>query len=281
MKTEQSLRVLIVDDESLAREHIKELLATIPSIVIAGEADHGYAAVKAIQELKPDIVFLDIQMPGINGIEVVRKVGPDKMPITIFITAHDHYALGAFELAAIDYLLKPFDDERFENAVRRARHFYEMRESSETALHFRKALEHLTRHAEPASQPVNKPLTRIAIESRGQVRMVLAQEIDYITASGVYAEIHVGDKAYVIRERMQNLESKLDPKLFFRVHRSIIVQLDRIDVLLRQAGGDYNVRLKGGTILPVSRSRIDELEHWMGVPESSREDIERTSRSSK
>lgn len=271
MKAEKPLRILIIDDESLAREHIKELLQTIPSITIAGEADNGLAAVKAIQELEPDVVFLDVQMPGINGIEVLRQIGADRMPVTVFVTAYDHYAISAFELAAVDYLLKPFDDERFEKAVLRARSLHEMRQPNETEIHFRKALEYLsTTHPELNKQhAATEYLTRIAIESRGQVRMVLTAEIDYITASGVYAELHVGEKTHVVRERMQTLEAKLDPKVFFRTHRSIIVQLNRIDVLLRQAGGDYNLRLKNGATLPVSRSRIEELEHWMGVPDAA------------
>lgn len=277
MNTEK-LRVLIVDDELLAREHLKELLLTLPYLEISGEAENGLDAIKSIQETAPDIVFLDVQMPGMNGIDVLKSLDPSTLPIVIFVTAYDHYALRAFDLAAVDYLLKPFDDERLEKSVQRARKLHELKQSKETANHIRKTLEYLSTNYADVERPpaANPPLARIAIESRGQVRIVLTEEIDYITASGVYAELHVGQKTHVVRERMQVLEGKLDSQMFFRIHRSIIVQLNRIDVLLRQAGGDYNLRLKNGTTLPVSRNRIDELETWMGVPKNSRQETVRS-----
>ncbi|MGC3980439.1 MAG: LytTR family DNA-binding domain-containing protein [Steroidobacteraceae bacterium] len=276
MKSENPLRVLIVDDESLAREHIKELLKAMPSVSIVGEAVNGLNAVKAIKELAPDLVFMDVQMPGLSGIDVVRQIGPDLMPITIFVTAYDHYAVNAFDLAAVDYLLKPFDDDRFDRAVQRARTLHEMRDSTEMGVNFRKALDYLNA-ARPTSKEDHQAaeyVERIAIESRGQVRMVITTDIEYITASGPYVELHVGAKTHLVRTRMQSLEAKLDPKMFFRIHRSVIVHLNRIDVLLRQAGGDYSLRLKNGMTFPVSRNRIEELEHWMGVPE----DVPRASR---
>jgi two-component system LytT family response regulator len=241
-------------------------------VEVAGEADNGHAAVSAIQKIKPDLVFLDVQMPGMTGIEVARQIGADHMPITIFVTAYDRYAMNAFELAALDYLLKPFDDERFEQAVQRARQLHALKHSGEIAVQMRKTLELLDSERGMAvpTKSGNGFLERIAIESRGQVRMVLAEEIDYITASGVYAELHVADRTHVVRERMQALEERLNPRQFFRVHRSIIVQLNRIEVLLRQTGGDYSLRLKNGAQLPVSRNRIDQLEQWMGVPGTAR-----------
>lgn len=269
------LRVLIVDDEPLGRQRVEDLLRPLPAQIV-GVAENGEAAVAAIRELAPDLVFLDVQMPGKTGLEVVREIGPARMPLTIFVTAYDQYALKAFDLAALDYLVKPFDDERFEEAFERARRMIELKEVGRATSQLLELLRNVTAGpgaaatAEPAA-PGNASsaraayLERIAVEMRGQVRVVPVGDIDYITASGQYAELHVGDKSHVIRERMQTLEERLDPQKFFRVHRSAIVRLDRIDSLLRDPGGDYAVRLKSGAQLSVGRSRIDALESWLGL----------------
>jgi two-component system LytT family response regulator len=254
------LRVLIVDDEPLARQRIEDLLAKEDAIEVAGVATNGREAVDAIRNLHPDLVFLDVQMPGLTGLEVVDAVGPDEMPATIFTTAFDQFALEAFDRAAVDYLVKPFDDERFAQALRRARRSVELEEVGRMT----KRLLSLMQSAPPPRQQKNEFLERISVESRGQLRVVPVAKIDYITASGPYAELHVGDKTFAIRERMQTLEERLDPAVFFRIHRSAIVRLDRIDTLLRAAGGDYAVRLKDGTELSLSRSRREELEQKMG-----------------
>jgi two-component system LytT family response regulator len=234
------LRVMIVDDEPLAREHIADRLAHEENVEIVGVADNGDEAVEEIRRLHPDLVFMDVQMPGRTGVEVIEAFSREGMPATIFTTAFDRYALKAFDLAAVDYLVKPFDDERFSEAFRRAR----------------KAIE-----AERiASAGRKRWLQRIPVELRGQMRVVPVDKIDYITASGPYAELHVGARTFAVRERMQDLEETLDPEHFMRVHRSAIVRLDRVDVLLRAAGGDYAVRLKDGTELSVSRAKREELE---------------------
>jgi two-component system, LytTR family, response regulator len=264
MTSERPLRVLIVDDEHLARQRLKDLLQREEGVEIIGMADNGAAAVEAIDSLEPDLVFLDVQMPGMTGVEVVSQVGPEGMPATIFVTAYDHYAVKAFELAALDYLVKPFDDERFEQAFRRAREMIELHE-------VRKVTQRLVtllgdQHRGGASPPRREGhMERIAVDTHGQVRVVPVARIDYITASGPYVELHVGDKKFVIRERMQNLDERLDPERFFRIHRSAIVQLDRIETLLRSSGGDYAVRLKSGAQLSVSRNRRDELEERLGL----------------
>lgn len=270
MKAAPALRVLVADDELLARERIKNLLLKAENVELVGVADNGNAAVEAIRRDSPNLVFLDIQMPGMSGLDVIREIEPENMPITIFITAYDQYALKAFDLAAVDYLLKPFENERFEMALQRGRRLFELKQSGEAAGRIRQALENLGMAVPDmaALKPASGYIERIAVESRGQVRVVLTPQIDYISASGVYAELHVGDKTYVIRERMQTLEERLDPRYFFRIHRSVIVQLDRIDVLIRQAGGDYMIKLKNGVELTVSRNRVEQLERWMGVPES-------------
>ena len=241
------LRVLIVDDEPLARQHIADRLAHEEGIEIVGEAENGLQAVEMIRSLQPDLVFLDVQMPSLDGLDVVDTIGAEDMPATIFTTAFDQYALKAFDRAAVDYLLKPFDDDRFSQAVRRARKSANQ-------------LKALLVEDKTATPPPKKYLDKITVESRGQVRVIAVDKIDYITASGPYAELHVGDRAYAVRERMLALEEQLDPAVFLRVHRSVIVRLDKVDAMLRSPGGDYGVRLKDGTKLSVSRSRREELE---------------------
>jgi two-component system, LytTR family, response regulator len=270
MTSERPLRVLIVDDERLARRRLEDLLRREAGVEIIGMLDNGAAAVEAIDDLQPDLVFLDVQMPGMTGVEVVSQVGPEEMPATIFVTAYDHFAVKAFEMAALDYLVKPFDDERFEQAFRRAREVIGLHEVRRMTQRLVTLLGDQPRDGTSAPRPAplarrGGHMERIAVDSHGQVRVVPVGRIDYITASGPYAELHVGDKTFVIRERMQNLDERLDPERFFRIHRSAIVQLDRIETLLRGSGGDYAVRLKGGAQLSVSRNRRDELEERLGL----------------
>ncbi|WP_245771868.1 LytR/AlgR family response regulator transcription factor [Rhodothermus profundi] len=259
---DRPLRVLIVDDEPLARQRLLDLLKGRAEIEVVGQATSGREAVQAIRSLHPDLVFLDVQMPGMTGFDVVREIGPEQMPVTIFVTAYDQYALQAFEVAALDYLLKPFDDERFEQALERARRLWKLKKVEALRDRLLQLLQE-DRTPEPARPP--KYLERIAVEMRGQVRVIPVRQIDYITASGPYAELHVGDQVYVIREQMQTLEERLDPALFIRIHRSAIVRIDLIDVLLRGAGGRYAVRLKNGVRLKVSRSRREALERRLGL----------------
>ena len=227
-------------------------------------------------------------MPGKTGLDVVREVGAEAMPATIFVTAYDRHALEAFELAAVDYLVKPFDDERFEQAFRRARRLVELEEidrlrgqllsvlrGDESPVDRPPRPEPPGREGERTAAPVaggaqgDGPapgyLERIPVESRGKVRLIPVAEIDYILASGPYAELYVADRRHLIREAMQTLEDRLDPARFLRIHRSAIVRLDLVETLLRGAGGDYEVQLKGGQRLRVSRSRREELERRLGI----------------
>ena len=252
---DKKLRVLIADDELPARQRIEDLLAKEDRVQIVGSAPTGDEAVDMIHRARPDLVFLDVQMPGKTGFEVVDAVGADRMPATIFVTAFDQFALKAFAVAAVDYLLKPFDDERFAQALQRARKSIELKEVGAIT---RRLLDFL--HEE---QP--QFLEQISVESRGQTRIVPVARIDYITASGPYAELHVGEKTFAVRERMQTLEEQLDPAAFVRVHRSAIVRLDRIETLLHRPGGDYAVRLKSGAEVDVSRARRDELAQRLGI----------------
>ena len=275
------IRVLIVDDEPLARQRLEDLLGAESGVEIVASVDNGTAAVEAVRSLRPDLVFLDVQMPGKTGIDVVREIGPDHMPSTIFVTAYDRYALQAFDLAAVDYLVKPFDDERFEQAFRRARRHVELEEIGELRERLLAVLDAGPRssapaagttasdgdHAESASSPrSDQPyLERIAVEMRGKVRVVPVAQVEYITASGPYVELHTSERAYLIREAIQTLEQRLDPSRFLRIHRSIIVRVDLVDTFHRGAGGDYEVQLKSGVRLRVSRSRREELERRLGV----------------
>jgi two-component system LytT family response regulator len=280
------LRILIVDDEPLARERIADLLAHEENVDIAGTADNGRAAVDAIQDLRPDLVFLDVQMPGLTGLEVARAVGADRMPATIFVTAFDQHALQAFDLAAVDYLVKPFDDERFEQALARARRVVSLEETRRiherllTVLNGGQAAGSGGAPAVAATRTSSQPegevsaagsapsgdyLERFAVESRGKVQFVNASSVDYIQASGPYAELVTGTNRYLIRESMQALYERLDPRDFVRIHRSTIVQLDRVDTLLRGPGGDYALQLKNGTRLRVSRSRREDVARRLGI----------------
>lgn len=262
------LRALIVDDEPLARQRVADMLRADRRIEIVGESDNGIDAIAAIRSLKPDLVFLDVQMPGKTGFDVVREVGVDAMPLTIFVTAYDKHALEAFDVAAVDYLVKPFDDERFEQAMQRARRQIELREVD----HLRTRLLSVLQGERATDADVPTPpaprgayLERIPVEMRGKVRVVPVSEIEFIVASGPYADLYSGDRKYVIRESMQNLEDRLDPDVFIRTHRSVIVRLDLIDTLHKGAGGDYEVQLKSGRRLRVSRSRLEALEKKLGV----------------
>ena len=263
------LRVLIVDDEPLGRRRVAGLVRKEPGVEIVGMIGDGVSAVDAIRSLAPDLVFLDVQMPGMTGLEVVRAVGPADMPTIVFVTAYDKHALEAFDLAAIDYLVKPFDDERFKEAFERARRMARL----QSADALREKLLAVLGEAGDGKREAGGGkrgsgahyLERIPVESRGKVRFIPVSEIDYILASGPYAELVVGDRKHLIREAMQNLEDRLDPARFFRVHRSTIVQLDRIEALLKSPSGDCDVQLKNGVKIKIARSRREELEKRLAM----------------
>ena len=256
MSTEP-IRVLIVDDEPLARQRIEHLLEEQEDVTVIGTADTGASAIRAIRDMNPDVVFLDMQMPGGTGLDVAREVGPDFMPVTVFVTAYDEYAVKAFELSATDYLLKPFSDERFAEAFRRARARAEMEGLGEP------------REASAADAPAlesagSSYLRRIAVQGRGRMKVVPVDEILHIVASGVYAELHTAKETHLVRTPLSQLEEHLDPDQFFRVHRSAIVRLDEVSELIREGGGSCLVQLRSGVKLPVGRSRREELEVRLG-----------------
>jgi len=263
-----SLRALIVDDEPLARERLRELLDNRADVTLVDEADDGQAAVEVLRERDVDLVFLDVQMPGLSGIDVVEEMGPEAMPVTVFVTAYDQYAIKAFDLAAVDYLLKPFDDERFEQALDRAREqitSHDTNALSRRLLRMLKEKDPALLEAEEERDPDEPYLERIAVQGRGKARIVAVDDVTHITADGSYAELHTAADTHVIRERMKTLAARLDPEEFVRVHRSAIVRLDEVELILRSGGGDYAVRLQDGTTLSVSRGRIEELQDRLGV----------------
>ena len=264
----ERVRVLVVDDEPLARMRIEDVLAHIDGAEVVGAASNGNEAVEMIRSLRPDLVFLDVQMPGKTGVEVVREIGPDAMPATIFVTAFDQFAVQAFDVAAVDYLVKPFDDERLEAAFERARNrlaLEGMGQLRENLLAVLQSPGNAPRTSESSNTRAPEYLERIAVEMRGRVQSIPVDQIDYIVQSGPYAELHSGGRRHLVREAMQTLEERLDPRKFMRVHRSMIVRLELVEALHRGTGGDYEVQLKGGTRVRVSRSRREALEKWLGV----------------
>ena len=267
------IRVLIVDDEPGARRRLERLLRREGDIEIVDQVGNGRKAAEAIGRLKPDLVFLDVQMPRMTGIDVVREVGSRLMPAVIFVTAYDQYAVKAFDLAALDYLLKPFDDERFEQALTRARQHLTTHATDDLHDRLRALLQAIA--SPPQAHPAPpRYLERIAVEMRGQLRIVPINKISFISASGNYVYLHVGEDELLVREQMQRLEDHLPPDQFFRIHRSTIVRLDEIETLLSKPGGDYTVRLRSGERLKASRSRWGKLADRLGIQVHLKGDLE-------
>jgi two-component system LytT family response regulator len=259
----QKIRTLVVDDEPLARRNLRALLDVDPDIEIVGEAGSGTEALALVREHSPDLVFLDIQMPEVDGFGVLEQIEADELPVIVFVTAFDSYALKAFEFHALDYLLKPFDDARFEKALARAKQQVEQREIKDLSQRLISLLEDresLREQTHTAAGAATKYQTRFLIKSAGRVSFLKADEIDWIGAEDYYVKLHAGRKSHLLRETMNEMESKLDPERFVRVHRSSIVNLDRVRELQQLFNGDYAVVLQDGTELKLSRSRREQLE---------------------
>lgn len=255
----EKIRTLIVDDEPLARRSLRLLLERDPQIEILDECRDGREAVKAINTLAPDLIFLDIQMPELDGFDVLGHVGPDQIQAIIFVTAFDQYALKAFDVHALDYLLKPYDDERFGHALQRAKAQIEAREINRLSKRLLALLDERESQRAGASRQKNY-LTRLMVKVSGRVVLLRVDEIDFIEADGNYAKLHVGPKAHLLREKMHDLEERLDPARFVRIHRSVIVNLDRIKEMHPHFNGDYLVVLDNGRQLRLSRTRRENLE---------------------
>lgn len=260
----EKIRTLIVDDEPLARRNLRVLLEQDPQIEILEECRNGREAVKAVESLSPDLLFLDIQMPEMDGFDVLEQVGTNKVPAIIFVTAFDQYALKAFEVHALDYLLKPFDDNRFAHALKRAKMQIEAREINKVSKRLLALLEERETQRESASGKKGY-LKRLMVKLANRVILLNVDEIDWIEADGNYAKLHVAKKSHLLREKMNDLESQLDPDKFVRIHRSIIVNLTRIKEMHPHFNGDYIVVLDDGRQLRLSRSRRDHLESKLGL----------------
>ena len=276
MNATDVIDAVIVDDEPLARDRLRRLLERETDIRIAGICENGESCVQTILDTRPSLLFLDVQMPGRNGFSVidalVEKLLPDSMPAVVFVTAHDTYAIKAFEARALDYLVKPFDDERFAETLERARK--QIRQGRLGALTSR--LRDLLVSGEGASSPETQPqeasapddsgarLDRIVVKSGSRARIVRADEIDWIAADGVYARLHFGGTSALIRTPLHELETRLDSRTFVRIHRSTIVNLERVRELREVDRGEFNLILENGTRLKLSRSRRAHLESMLG-----------------
>jgi len=242
------MRVLIVDDEPLAIAAIRNLLRSHPDVEIAGECQSGADAIAAIQSAPPDLVFLDVQMPEVDGFAVLEAIGRDRMPHVVFVTAYDQYAVRAFEVHALDYLLKPFDRERFEEALERARRRLESHPQwTERVLAMLR-------------EGRSEYLERLIIRTGGRVFFVNAREIDWIEAQGNYVNLHAGANTWLFRESLGSLEARLDPRRFRRIHRSTMVNLDSIREMRPCFHGDYEVVLRNGITLKLSHRYRGNLE---------------------
>ncbi len=239
------IRALVVDDEPLARSNLAVLLRLDPEIEIVGECGSGQEGLEQIRRKKPDLVFLDVQMPECDGFDVLELLGNDSPPAIVFVTAYHQYAVRAFEAGALDYLLKPFDNARFARALGRAK---------ERIL---------------AGKDLPRKLDRLPIKSSGQVLFLKISEIDWIEAADYYACLHVGSKTHLLRRSMSELERDLDPAAFCRIHRSTIVNLERVRSLRLGEDGEYEVLLENGTSLRMSRGYRKQLQPRLGIRSSS------------
>jgi two-component system LytT family response regulator len=251
-----SIRTLIVDDEPLARERVRALLEREPDIQVIGECGDGRTALETIRGEHPDLVLLDVQIPELDGFAVLESLPPEALPAVIFVTAYDQYALQAFEVHAVDYLLKPFDEERFQRALERARRAVRMERGEGMS---EKLLALLADLKSPPSY-----LERLVVKSSGRLFFLRTDEIDWIESSGNYVCLHVAGESHLLRETMAGLEARLDPARFIRIHRTAIVQIDRIKELHPLFHGEYEVVLRDGVRLTLSRGFRDRLEGLLG-----------------
>lgn len=251
----------------LARKALKAILKDDPEIEIIAECPNGKEAVTAIREQSPDLVFLDIQMPETDGFQVIEQIGTERMPVTVFVTAYDKHALRAFEAHAIDYLLKPFDHDRFYSALQRVKTFIRQQKLGEISENLFALMQNM-KSVEPSSETGEKlektsqkePLDRVTIKSSGRIYFLKTEEIDWVEAEGDYLNLHSGGTTHLIRETMRNFHAKLDSKKFLRIHRSTVVNIERIKEIHPLFKGEYIITLTGGKRLKSSRSYRRELQ---------------------
>jgi two-component system LytT family response regulator len=250
------LRVLIIDDEPRARSFVRKLLTRDSSVKIVGECANGYEAVQAIRSKTPDLIFLDVQMPQIDGFAVLNELRPEERPAVVFVTAYDQYALRAFEAHALDYLLKPFDEERFCRTLDHAKSRIAERVNAHQS-----AIAQLL-----ASRDKSRYLERMTVKRNGRMLLVRTEEIEWIEAEDNYVLLHSGKDDYILRETLSSIESKLDPADFIRVHRSAIVNIEALKELRPELNGAYTVELKNGTRLRLSRRYRVKFFETFGYP---------------
>ena len=251
------IRTLIIDDVALARERLKRCLAGDEEIAIVGECDNGAQAVKDIRSLAPDLIFLDVQMPALDGFGVLDALGAERAPAVIFVTAYNEYAIQAFEVNALDYLLKPVDCERLGKAVERAKtRLTQVNRDDHLNIRFRAMLEDI--------KTGSKFLKRLTIKLTGRTLLLPTDEIDWIETHGNYLKVYAGRESHLIRGTMQSLETKLDPEKFVRVHRSAIVNVEKIKEIYPRSNGDQDLVLKNGHQLMLSRNYRDKFFGLLG-----------------
>lgn len=258
MNEKNAYRLLIVDDELPARQRLRELLDNDPDIGEVIEVDNGLDAVETILQQRPDVVFLDVQMPGLDGLGVIDTIGVAQMPVTVFVTAFDQHAVRAFESAALDYVLKPYGDERMEAALARAKARLDDRSVRDFGQNMLQLLD--TRRAE------GNFLDRIVIRERDKTRLVRVDQIDCIESAGVYVALHVGSERIIHRAALGELIGRLDPQRFVRVHRSTVVNIDSIKHLEPASHGEFDLVLRSGHNVHVSRTFRPLLEARLGQP---------------
>jgi two-component system LytT family response regulator len=251
-----TIRAVVVDDEPLARLRIRSLLAEAEDVEVVAECANGREAIGAIEGSPPDLLFLDIQMPELDGFDVLQAIGVGRVPVVIFVTAYDRFALRAFEAHALDYLLKPFDDERFEAALQRARERIRQQQGGDLDRRLRALLEEV--------RGDRGYLQRLVVPTGPRSVFVRTEEIDWIEAERNYIRLHVGGRAHLLRGNLSRIESALDPAAFCRIHRSTIVNIDRIHAVESLFGGEYLVVLHDGTKLTSGRSYRRNLHALMG-----------------
>jgi len=261
----EPIRTLIVDDEPLARENLRIRLGNVPDFALVGECATGREALRAVAALSPDLLFLDIRMPDMDGLSVVEQIDPDALPVVVFVTAYDRYAIEAFRVHALDYLLKPFDEDRFAETLQTCRRrVAEVRElgRSIAAGNNRAPLEANLSPYDP--RRANPYLDRIVVKSRGRIFFVKTGSIDWIEACADYITLHVGDRTWLIRRTMTEMEERLDPRVFARISRSAIVNLERVQQIVPLARGELFVCLAGKVELKLTRGYRAKLEALLG-----------------
>lgn len=264
-------RTLIVDDEKPARQRLRQLLKKQPAVEIVGECSNGLTAVKTLEESAPDLLFLDVQMPGLNGFDVIREAGLDRAPVIIFVTAYDKYAVQAFEACALDYLLKPYSDERFERSLARALAHLRAQERDDLSRRLLSLLEQTGSVSTPLpataqSEQTSRRLERLLIKAGAKVIFLPTAEIRWIEADGVYVKLHAAAKTYLYRASLAELETRLNPENFVRIHRSAIVNIQNVKELYPHSHGDYIAVLDDGAELKMSRNYRSKIEACLRHP---------------